>query len=66
MTTIKSLFVAALLSSVAVVSFAQAPDSGMNKDAPSASVSKAMHHKKHHHHHHHHSHRSAEAAPAGK
>lgn len=68
MTTTKSLFVAALLSSVAAVSFAQAPDSSMSKEAPSASVTNSVHHKKHRHHHHHHAHRTAEAkgASAGK
>jgi Spy/CpxP family protein refolding chaperone len=69
MTTTKSLFVAALLSSVAAVSFAQAPDSSMGKNTPSASFTTSVHHKKHHHHHHHHAHHSAaaaEVAPAGK
>lgn len=67
MTTIQSIFVAALLSSVAAVSFAQAPDSSMRKDTPSASVAKTVHHKKHHHHHHaHHNAAAAKAASAGQ
>jgi Spy/CpxP family protein refolding chaperone len=69
MTTTKSLFVAALLSSVTAVSFAQAPDSRMSTDAPSASVATTVHHQKHprhhHHHHHHHAHHNAAAAEAG-
>ena len=68
MTSIKSLIVAALLTSVAAVSFAQAPDPAMSKGAPSASVAKTMHHKKHRHHHHHHAHHNTAgmAASAGK
>ena len=46
MTTTKSLIVAVLLSSVAAVSFAQAPR------GPIASQHQEMRH--HHHHHHHH------------
>ena len=67
MTSIKSLIVAALLTSVAAVSFAQAPDPAMSKGAPSA-VAKTMHHKKHRHHHHHHAHHNTAgmAATAGK
>ena len=71
MNTNKSFIVAALLTSVAAVSFAQAPESSADKGTPSASVAKAVHHKKHHHHHHHHHHAhqsaaAADAAPAGK
>ena len=67
MNTNKSFIVAALLTSVAAVSFAQAPESSADKGTPSASVTKAVHHKKHHHHHHaRHSAAAADAAPAGK
>jgi Spy/CpxP family protein refolding chaperone len=54
MTTTKSLIVAALLSTFAAVSFAQAP-------APVGPHQMQRHHHKHHghhHHHHHHMHRA--------
>jgi len=72
MTTTKSLVVAALLTSVAAVSFAQAPAPSTGSEAPSAPAATAAHHKKHHHHHrhhHHHAHHETAAAktmPAGK
>ena len=59
MNIIKSFTVAALLTSVAAVSFAQAPESSTGTGTPSASVAKAVHHKKHHHHHHHAHHKAA-------
>jgi Spy/CpxP family protein refolding chaperone len=55
MTTTKSLIVAALLSTFAAVSFAQAPV------APVGPHQMQRHHHKHHghhHHHHHHMHRA--------
>lgn len=69
MTTTKSLIVAALLTGVAAVSFAQAPESATRTGTPSASTTQTVHHKKHHRHHHRHAHldvAATKAAPAGK
>jgi hypothetical protein len=73
MTTTKSLIVAALLTGVAAVSFAQAPESATptgtpsasTTGTPSASTTKTVHHKKHHRHAHHDV-AATKAAPAGK
>ena len=66
MNTTKSLIVAALLTSVAAVSFAQAPESSTGKGTPSASVAKTVQHKKHRQHHAHHKAAAAKVAFAGK
>ena len=65
MTTTKSLIVAALLTGVAAVSFAQAPESATPTGTPSASTTQTVHHKKHHRHAHHDV-AATKAAPAGK
>ena len=65
MTTTKSLIVAALLTGVAAVSFAQAPESATPTGTPSASTTKTVHHKKHHRYAHHDV-AATKAAPAGK
>jgi len=65
-TTMKSLVAAALLSSAAAVSFAQAPSAGPNHDTALTSVTKKAHHRKHHQHHGAHRKTDGEVSPAGK
>jgi hypothetical protein len=68
MNTTKSLLIAALLSTTALMSFAQSPAVAVPAaeaiKAPAEASSTPMHHHKHHRHHKHHA--KSAAAPAAE